>query len=238
MKKWLLILGMITCMAGLTACGNKAEQSSPKTTEVTQEQVDTYVSQTVSSINEIVVAGASEQYADDAVISAALDGWEKTLKDMGDYSSVDKATYTVNDDGMTINVDIVGTKRNATMEIVLDDKMNLASISTNVKYSFSELMGNAGLNTLLGMGTVFCVLILISLIISCFNFIPKIQAALSKKEKSKSVTTDGAVAQIIQNEEQAEDDFELIAVISAAIAASEGAAGSDGYVVRSIRRVR
>ena len=43
------------------------------------------------------------------------------------------------------------------------------------------------------------------------------------------------VAQIAANEE-AQDDTELIAVIAAAIAASEGASSSDGYVVRSIRR--
>ena len=43
------------------------------------------------------------------------------------------------------------------------------------------------------------------------------------------------MAQIEKNE-QALDDTELIAVIAAAIAASEGAASADGYVVRSIRR--
>ena len=32
------------------------------------------------------------------------------------------------------------------------------------------------------------------------------------------------------------DDYELAAVIAAAIAASEGAASTDGFVVRSIRR--
>lgn len=32
------------------------------------------------------------------------------------------------------------------------------------------------------------------------------------------------------------DDYELVAVIAAAIAASEGAASTDGFVVRSIRR--
>ena len=90
----------------------------------------------------------------------------------------------------------------------------------------------------MGMGTVFVVLILISLIISCFNFIPKIQAAFSKKGKKAEASVDNAVAQIVENEAVQEDDFELVAVIAAAIAASEGAASSDGYVVRSIRRIR
>ena len=102
-------------------------------------------------------------------------------------------------------------------------------------------MGKAGLNTLIGMGTVFTVLILICLIISCFKLIPKIQNAFSGKNKTseKSVAetaVDNTIAQISKKE----DDQELIAVISAAIAAYEGAAGgtagTDGYVVRSIRR--
>ena len=91
----------------------------------------------------------------------------------------------------------------------------------------------------MGMGTVFAVLILIALLIYCFNFIPKITAAFSKKDKKAEVAADNAVAQIVENEAvQEEDDLELIAVIAAAIAASEGAASTDGYVVRSIRRIR
>ena len=99
-------------------------------------------------------------------------------------------------------------------------------------------MEKAALNTLLGMGTVFVVLILISLLISCFTFIPKIQAAFSKKPKEeakKEPAVDKAIAQIVEKEELS-DDLELVAVISAAIAASEGAASTDGFVVRSIRR--
>ena len=56
-----------------------------------------------------------------------------------------------------------------------------------------------------------------------------------KKENVQEKAVDNAVAQIIENEEQS-DNLELVAVIAAAIAASEGAASTDGYVVRSIRR--
>lgn len=101
--------------------------------------------------------------------------------------------------------------------------------------SMSERMGNAGLNTLLGMGTVFCVLIIIMLVIMSFNLFNG-----SKKKANEDKKTDGvdnAVAQISANEE-ASDDTELVAVIAAAIAAYEGSSSTDGYVVRSIRRVR
>ena len=101
----------------------------------------------------------------------------------------------------------------------------------------AELMKTAGLNTLLGMGTVFLVLILIMALISCFKFIGNI-GQKTVKEEPKQTSVDKAVEQIAANEE-AQDDTELIAVISAAIAAYEGSNTSgDGYVVRSIRRIR
>ena len=78
------------------------------------------------------------------------------------------------------------------------------------------------------------------LIISCFTYIPKIQAAFTKKqpqeEKKESATAvDQTIAQIVEKEELF-DDLELVAVIAAAVAAYEGAASTDGFVVRSIRR--
>jgi len=45
------------------------------------------------------------------------------------------------------------------------------------------------------------------------------------------------VREITEEEDiRVKDDSELIAVIAAAVAAYEGAASPDGYVVRSIRR--
>ncbi|MDD6203144.1 MAG: OadG family protein [Lachnospiraceae bacterium] len=243
MKKWLLILGMVTCLSTAAACG-KEENDYSAQYQVTQEMVDSYVQQQLEGFNSVVEQGAQAYLAEDPVASAAVAGWESALADMGDYQSIESITYIVDEDGvMTIDAAVKGTKRDASVQFVLEYSVTqgfaLSSVTTTVTYTFGELMKNAGLNTLIGMGTVFVVLILICLIISCFNFIPKIQKAFSKKEKKAEASVDGAVAQIVQNEEVNEtDDLELIAVIAAAVAASEGAASSDGYVVRSIRRVR
>ena len=94
--------------------------------------------------------------------------------------------------------------------------------------SLGEKMADAAGNTLMGMGTVFLVLIFISLLISCFKFIPQIMDKLSKKSSVVEEISETVTA----NEE---DDSELIAVIAAAIAASEQTS-TDSFVVRSIRR--
>ena len=114
-------------------------------------------------------------------------------------------------------------------------------------YSKTELMKQAGMNTLLGMGTVFIVLIFISFIISLFKFLPALFAKKPKiedlkKEESKpaapaKAATPAPAAGNLMN------DAELVAVITAAIYAAEGQAGTgavskDKLVVRSIRRAR
>lgn len=243
MKKFLLVLGMITCMTGLTACGQEAKDYSADY-QVTDDMVVSYVEQEVSGINSIVEQGAQAYVEEDAVMSNAVAGWEAAMADMGDYESVSNVTYTVDEDGiMTIDADINASKRDGKIEFILEysvvNNFVATSVTTTPNFTFGELMTKAALNTLMGMGTVFAVLILIALIIYCFSFIPKIQATFSKKKEGAAEAADSAVAQIIENEVvQEEDDLELVAVIAAAVAASEGAASTDGYVVRSIRRIR
>ena len=60
----------------------------------------------------------------------------------------------------------------------------------------------------------------------------------ARKAAGENTGIDNAVAQITAQEEVADaaDDLELVAVIAAAVAAYEGAASTDGFVVRSIRR--
>lgn len=235
MKKTLLVLGMITCILGMTACG-KAEVTTPLMTEAEAiEMADTFVEQ----INQISQQGLIDQYADYPVIYSGIESWNAAVEDMGDYKQIiDHEIVTLNDETIDIKVIFEGSKHNAEMEIVGTADGGITSITTSLKRSFGELMETAALNTLLGMGTVFTVLILISLIIYCFVFIPKVQAIFTKKpskEEKKAEAVDHTIAQIIEKEELS-DDLELVAVISAAIAASEGTGSTDGFVVRSIKR--
>ena len=90
------------------------------------------------------------------------------------------------------------------------------------------------LNTLMGMGTVFAVLIFISFLISLFKYIPAIQNVFGKKKDEQKEETKAAVSETVEEVDET-DDLELIAVISAAISAAEETT-TDGFVVRSIKR--
>ncbi|MCI6812083.1 MAG: OadG family protein [Lachnospiraceae bacterium] len=234
MKKLLLVLGMITCMLGLTAC-NDEKDTLTENYGVTQEQALEYGQGLVETMNEIVLRGEMAQYESDKILYPALESFSSALEEMGDYQSVTENSSVEYGDGITIMMEIQGTLRNAQVEIILDKELMITSISANVIYSFGELMAKAGLNTLMGMGTVFVVLILICLLISCFSLIAKVQKKSGKKKEQAAQIADKVVEQIMEREEQS-DDLELAAVIAAAIAAYEGAASSDGYVVRSIKR--
>ncbi len=234
MKKLLLVLGMITCMFGLTAC--QKTETVKEDYGVTEEQAAEYGKGLVETMNAIVLNQEMEQYASQEIIYAALENYSLALEDMGDYRSVDSYTVTYAD-GITIDLKVRGSLRDAEIEIILDKELNLAGVSTNVVYSFGEQMAKAGLNTLMGMGTVFAVLILISLLISSFTLIPKLQEAKRRRDAATVTIADMEVREIIEEEDiRVKDDSELIAVIAAAVAAYEGAASSDGYVVRSIKR--
>ncbi len=231
MKKLLVILGMITCMACLAACGEEEAQSGP----ISQEQAVQIGTTIVDQMNTIVSQGAIEQYVDQPVLYSGFQGWESALKDIGTYEGVSGGSVSFMDDEVAININVLGSSHDADVEIVLDDALaTYIGITTNVHYSTGEIMAKAGMNTLIGMGTVFAVLILISLIISCFTFISKFER--QKKQEAPAPAVAAPVVEQTAANEELSDDTELVAVIAAAIAAYEGAASTDGFVVRSIRK--
>ncbi len=246
MKKWLLVLGMITCILGASACGDEQKDASAWS-EMSEEEAIYYGEGIFQTVRELCSGAYEEQKAQyakaDPVSAAAFSSWESAQADMGDYVDIVEKSAEINDDGIIVNLKVDGTSHDANIEIIFDDEYMMTSMSTNVIYSFKELMAKAFMNTLLGMGTVFIVLILISLIISCFTFIPKIQAAFAKKPKQEAERPVPAAPVSVPAAAEGEtDDMELVAVIAAAVAAAEaageGAASTDGFVVRSIRKRR
>ena len=117
------------------------------------------------------------------------------------------------------------------------------SIVLLTQENLADRMRAATLNTLLGLGIVFAVLTLIILVISLFRFLPG-SAPREKKvsEPAKVSPVDNAIAQIVNQEEaNLMNDYELIAVITAAICEFDSENLTDtsagGFVVRSIRKI-
>ncbi len=263
MKKLLALVCMITCIFGLTACGSEEpfttyeQQKVDLATQVAKELVLNTVMQYTDDANQQVLEDYTVeeiQYMinnrhglvikDGFCFRTAVESFDSALDTIGSIVSVGETEAKIDDDQIIITIKIVGELKDAEAEVIFSNDMFLImeSAALNPVSSMGDMMVKAALNTLIGMGTVFAVLVLICGIIYCFAFIPKIQAKFSKKEKKQEIKTtgvDNAVAQITSLEETVDvsDDLELVAVIAAAIAASEGAASTDGFVVRSIRKV-
>ena len=94
-------------------------------------------------------------------------------------------------------------------------------------------MEKAGLNTLLGNGNCICSTDLHFIPDSCLNTSGNPECIGKKKDEQKEETK-AAVSETVEEVDET-DDLELIAVISAAIAAAEETT-TDGFVVRSIKR--
>ena len=173
----------------------------------------------------------------------ALDAWEAAIDECGAYVSHGDFTSEETNEGLKVSASAQFEDRDATISFVFDDKSYMESMTVDAEYSMGEILEKAGLNTVLGMGTVFTVLIFISFLISLFKFIPALLGA-KKKEEPSVAPVQSAAAQTSApavSEAAKEDDTELIAVIAAAIAAAREEAGMDeaaagGFYVRSIRR--
>ena len=126
----------------------------------------------------------------------------------------------------------------------------------------AAVMTTALLNTVMGMGTVFLVLIFISLVISLFAYIPGILTRMANRKQKREEARRLSEKNIIpfrpapkrpelppeyqktasDEEEVMEEplyDGELVAVVTAALLAYLGeSASADKLVVRSIKRVK
>lgn len=162
--------------------------------------------------------------------NSSVEAWKAGVEECGEYMGHGDFSFEADADGITVSTLANFAERDAEIVFTFDEKSYLETTTINAKFTLPEILKKAGLNTLLGMGTVFVVLILISFIISLFKYISKFEKG---SKKATEGTKTAAPAAAPKAEET--DNLELIAVISAAIAAAEGTS-TDGFVVRSIRR--
>lgn len=194
------------------------------------------------SADEWEYIGEATSYQTDMIVN-----FSKTLAgaDCGAYKGYDEVTVEETEDPNSVDIiTIVNFEKNS-YKMIMHVKCYdmLGAMPTSIEFGLAdegnetmgEKLANAGVHTLIGMGTVFIVLIFISLIISAFIFIPRLTEMFEKKNTNKESVKVSEQPVSTPVVETTENDTELIAVIAAAIAASEQVS-TDSFVVRSIRR--
>ena len=192
-------------------------------------------------MNEALQTGQAEAQRDDPVYGPAFSSWENALTDIGEVQNIEGKSCSFTKKEGTVTVTVKGSRHDADVVFTMegtDQGYMVTGITTNVEYTMKEKIQQAGMNTLLGMGTTFAILILLALVIALFG---KVVGGASNRTSRKTVVQETAAPVAAIPEEDTEelvDDTELVAVIAAAIAAFEGAQSVDGFVVRSIRKAR
>ncbi len=250
-KKLSLMLCLCFMVLAMTACG-----TDPKSVDYfgmsysdIQDNMEQTVSALVSFSDEDIQSGA-EYYDSNGMDAFAhlLTSWGETVSDLGSYQGLGDLTVTKAQKTVTADQVLHFSDRDVVVSYVYEynyetEAPELTDASADLVYSLGEKMGKAGMNTLMGMGTVFVMLIFISLLISLFGYIPKLEEKIKNiGKKPEPVKTEEPAAVVEEPQTQADslqEDEQLVAVITAAIMASYGsnAVSADKLVVRSIHRV-
>lgn len=242
-RKLAVLLSVLLCAFGLTAC------SSSSASDNAGEDMSVYKTEAVTLINTLV----NEQVTLDELKAEANDedeatayesgfnAWEDAKEELGEVSSEIKedsasVSYENQNKLYVVSVDGKFAKRDAVVTVTFDKNGNVNSVAFNGVYTLGEKMAKAALNTVMGLAVVFVMLIFISLIIYCFKFVHEAEERAAAKKKAAEPAPAPAPAPAVEETVEEEDDLELVAVIAAAIAASEGT-DPNGLVVRSIKRV-
>lgn len=231
-KKIVLIVSLCLIAAGVFGCGSDAnatyngftaEQLSSNNTSILDELI-------AMSDDDILMYQAQQDQMDPAIMNV-INSWAEIKDEAGDFIDYGEVAVTEANGTTTVEQTANFTGRDIKITFVYDKNMTVEDISLDRIYSLGETMVKAAMNTAMGMGTVFVMLIIISLIISCFTFINKAQNKAGEK-KAADVPAPVAAPAAVPSQT---DDLELVAVIAAAIAAATGSS-TDDFVVRSIKR--
>ena len=232
-KKVSSLCTVLLMMAVLTLTGASA---------VWAEEVDDTVKQTLittaEGLTDTIVALGDEDIenyskSSDAFTTSAMSAWAGSKAELGALKERSgEVEVKASDDGYTVTVPASFEKADANFVYVFDGSTGApTSLTVDVQYSMAETLRRAVMNTIMGIAIVFIVLIFLSFLIYLFRFIPNPEA---KKKAQAAAPVPAPVAAPVEVAEA--DDTELIAVIAAAIAAAEGTT-TDGFVVRSIRKI-
>ena len=245
-KRIWLALCMSLCLFALTACSGANDAAVELEAEAVsnmQMLAENYINAfSEMTAEDVATQLASATKSKDYTMQTAFKSWESVMADLGALVSYETATVELGDEGYIARINAVYEQRNMEMTVMVDEEFTeIQGISFSPEYTMGEKMTKAGMNTLMGMGVVFAVLIFIAWVIDLFKYISVFEDQMKAKNAPAPAPAPAAapapVAAPVVEEEEYVDDTELISVIAAAIAASEGKTSANGLVVRSIKRV-
>lgn len=235
LKKVSSVCTALICAASLTVAGSVVVFADDEGNETIKNQAVTiaeYLTETILPLSDEEIEGYMN--SGDEFTEQAMDAWVASKDELGEVKETEDPEVEFSDNQYVVTVPAEFEKLDAELVYIFDEQGNPTSFSVNVQYPLSVNLERAALNTVMGLGTVFVMLLFLSFVIYLFKFVPALVEG--KKKEAPEAPVAAPVVPTVPAVETQTDDTELVAVISAAIAAAEGTS-TDGFVVRSIRKV-
>ena len=241
-KNWKKLVSLVltaACTMVVTVAPVFADAAStPAYSPVEASTVDSLLSSSAQWVGQSLMTYSDDDLAnmeasDQQFYARAAEAWEEAKADLGEVKSLEDGTLEVDGDFVTCTIPGEFEKNPGIVRVFWNISTGTpvpTDLTITVEESKGVLIGQAGMNTIIGIGTVFVMLIFLIFVISSFDYI------LGDKKKKKAPAARGAVLEETVPEA---DDMELQAVITAAIAMYEedmASASGDAYVARPIRR--
>ena len=240
------------CLVSLSGCSsNQDTAETDSTISMDGTPVDDSMAQSIMLSaaqtlgvpkDQLIVQKTLAESTGDATTAAIYEAQLEVREDMGELKNVnmDEGSVVLLADGsytVMIPVDFTeGTKKYV---------MNINMATQQIQAEFTDMSAgieeDTSMGTLLKTATVYTIIGIGTVLISCFKYIHaweegKKKAAVPAPKAAPAPAVKPAAAPAVTGPDLS-DDAELVAVMTAAIAAYEGSATSNGLVVRSIRRV-
>ncbi len=240
-----VLLTVLLLLPVLTACSKSSGTLELEAKNAIEEETVAQITQyTNDSIGALLTKNTYQAYADyraqgQVLVNPSFDNsldqrWGDFVEKHGEVKDAKAVESEAKEEGFVSHLVLTGEDDQMMRLNISFDKAGNPFATTLEPYAddsnmtFGEKMAQAGMNTLVGLLVVFCVLVLLCLIISAFKFIGAAESRLSKKNAPAAAPVAAAPANLT-------DDKELVAVIAAAVAASENIS-TDDFVVSSITR--
>ena len=236
-KNWKKLVSLVltaACTMVVTVAPVFADAAStPAYSPVEASTVDSLLSSSVQWVGQSLMTYSDDDLAnmeasDQQFYARAAEAWEEAKADLGEVKSLEDGTLEVDGDFVTCTIPGEFEKNPGIVRVFWNISTGTpvpTDLTITVEESKGVLIGQAGMNTIIGIGTVFVMLI----------FLKKKKApAAPVQEAPKAVA-----APVVEETAPEADDMELQAVITAAIAMYEedmASASGDAYVARPIRR--
>lgn len=249
-----MILTVLPFAAVTAAAAEYTADNDSQYIMIAQQWVQGYTSFPVEQIEEYLAAGAIT--GDQA---ETMRSWAEIAETVGEQPQPGEGTVQLQGEDVKVTVPVTGESGMAYFVAVFDGNLSIDQLLQTGEMksarftltpdedsgSLGTKLKNAALNTLMGIVSVFLILVIIIFVISLLKYVPMLAEKLSGKNRETEspvpVSTPTPANEAVSGAVPQTDDGVLAAVIAAAAAAAMSeetgmAVTTDQLIVRSIKR--